>query len=581
MFCRRILLGSLFIGLGVLFSGQGSGQKKESVFGEAPSCSDVIQIFSWSRKNHGLTEPSLRDPGFAKKVAALFAEKADPHYILFLETEVNQLSQKVSKRWNSFVQKNECGVFTSWFDETLAMAKKRLDSRNALKPKSASTPAPVKYHSFAATPQELAQRQKAFLESVPYEAKEILFPDDLDSKTILVKALLGALDPYSTYFSESEFSDFYEELSGKSAGVGITVEKSFKGLQITEVTAKSPAFLAGIKSGDQIVEVDGKSLSELSFKQAAQLLKGEDETELELTLENQNGRSVKTLKRTTQVFEDKKVATLQVKKEHDKQIALISVPSFYGRGGLGSENENERSSAEDLRNQIETLQEKGNLNALILDLRGNPGGYLEEAITMAGFFLGPKAVVGIKDREELRTLKADWTEKPIYTGSLIVWVDEETASAGEVLAAALKDHQRAILVGSPTTFGKGSVQKLIRLNDPFLNLKLEKNTGVIKLTTSAFFSPLGHSPVNGGVKTHIALTEKSPQSVAHEMKPQGLKTKDLEPLMDSSQLKEINDKASEIQSLVARIQNSERDEESAMVTQVFEIADQVLELKTF
>jgi carboxyl-terminal processing protease len=155
------------------------------------------------------------------------------------------------------------------------------------------------------------------------------------------------------------------------------------------------------------------------------------------------------------------------------------------------------------------------------------------------------------------------------------------ASAGEVLAAALKDHQRALLVGSPTTFGKGSVQKLIRLNDPFLNLKLEKNTGVIKLTTSAFFSPMGHSPANGGVKTHISLADKSTKSAAQEVKPQSLKTKDLEPLMDSSQLRELNEKESEFQSLVARIQSRESDKDKTEISQVFEIADQVLELKAF
>jgi C-terminal peptidase prc len=581
LFYRRILLVSFFLGLGVLICGKGVGQKKETVSLDSPSCSDVLQIFSWSRNNHGFTQSSLNDPEFAKRVAVLFSEKLDPNYVLFLESEVQALSKTVSKRWSSLVQKKDCGVFKNWFNQTLTSAKNRLDSQVVSKSKSVRKGSPAKYHSFASDPQELALRQKAFLESVPYDAREILFPEELEPQTVLAKAMLGALDPYSTYFSESEFSDFYEELSGKSAGVGITVEKSPIGLEITEVVAQSPADLAGIKSGDEILEVDGKSLAHLGFRKSAQLLKGDDATELKLTIESKNGRAVKTLKRTTRVFEDKKVATVQIKKAGDKQIALVSVPSFYGRSGLGSEDECERSSAEDLKKQIESLQEAGKVDVLILDLRGNPGGYLEEAITMAGFFLGPKEVVGIKDREELRTLKADWTTSPIYNGPLIVWVDEETASAGEVLAAALKDHQRALLVGSPTTFGKGSVQKLIRLNDPFLNLKLEKNTGVIKLTTSAFFSPMGHSPANGGVKTHISLADKSSKSVAQEIKPQSLKTKDLEPLMDSAQLKEINEKESEFQNLVARIQNRQRDTDKEAVTQVFEIADQVLDPKTF
>jgi len=577
----RILLVPLLIGFGFLFSGPGAGQKKENVSWGSPSCSDVVQIFSWSQKNHGFSKSSLNDPALAKKVAVLFSEKLDPNYVLFLETEVQELTQKVTKTWPLLVEKKNCGVFRSWFNQTFTVAKKRFQSKVGLKSKPAQKAPSVTYHSFALTPEELVHRQSQFLQSLSFDASEILFPEELDPQIILAKSMLGALDPYSTYFSDDEFSDFYEELSGKAAGVGITVEKSPEGLEITEVTPHSPASSAGIKSGDEIVEVDGKVLSQLSFRRATQLLKGDDQTEVELTLQNQKGRFVKTLQRTTQIFEDKKVALIKVQKESGKRIALISIPSFYGRAGLGSEDDKERSSAEDLKNQIETLQQNGNVDVLILDLRGNPGGYLEEAIAMAGFFLGPKAVVGIKDREELRTLKADWTSKPIYNGSLIVWVNEETASAGEVLAAALKDHQRAILVGSPTTFGKGSVQKLIKLNDPFLNLKLEKNTGVIKLTTSAFFSPMGHSPANGGVKTHIQLTDKSTKTLPNEFKPQALKIRDLEPLMDSSQLKEINDKESDFKNLVVRIQKPEGTREETAVNQVFQIADQVLKLKTF
>lgn len=198
-----------------------------------------------------------------------------------------------------------------------------MDSQIVSKSKSVRKASPAKYPSFASDPQELALRQKAFLESVPYDAREILFPEELEPQTVLAKSMLGALDPYSTYFSESEFSDFYEELSGKSAGVGITVEKSPIGLEITEVIAQSPADLAGIKSGDEILEVDGKSLAQLSFRQSAQLLKGDDATELKLTIESKNERAVKTLKRTTRVFEDKKVATVQIKK-----LAINRLHSF-------------------------------------------------------------------------------------------------------------------------------------------------------------------------------------------------------------------------------------------------------------
>lgn len=596
---NRILLAITAISLGILLSGLGSKSKVTSLRNDTPTCSDIIKIFEWSRKNHGFADTELKEPSLPKKVAVLFSEKLDPHYVLFTSSEINQLSQQVVGNWKSLLEQSNCSVFQSWFQRYFKSARRRIDLKasNWLKSKSStsrsnpSKASSVKYHAFSADLKDLGQRQEAFFENI-FSDKEktlffkdylndVLFPTPLDTETALAKAMLGVLDSYSTYFSDSEFSDFYEELSGKSAGVGITVEKSPKGLKITEVASKSPAELAGIKSGDQITEVDGKSLGKLGFRECTQLLKGEDQTEIQLKVESKNGETNKKLRRTTQVFEDKRVALEKIEKRLGKKIAMVSIPSFYGRGGMGGENGEERSSSEDLRSELEKLERQGPLSALILDLRGNPGGYLEEAISMAGFFLGPKAVVGVKDKEELRALKADSVTEPLYTGPLVVWVDEETASAGEVLAAALKDYQRAILVGTPNTFGKGSVQKLIRLNDPFLNLKLDKETGVLKLTTSLFFSPLGHSPANHGVEAHISLPSMIKKTEEGQRKTKQIKIEDVEPLLSVSELEQINEKKMDFQQALTQLKEQELNESQPVTTQVFGIADQLAEINSF
>lgn len=596
---NRILLGTTAMGLAFLLSGVGFKENRVAHQEKIPTCSDVVQIFSWGQKNHGLVRSQSFDSDVAKRVARLFSEKLDPNFILFTGSEVQELIEQATKKWKLLIQEKNCGVFRSWFQQYFEPAKTRLYLKTATWLKSKSWPkekkhlkaVSVKYRTFSHDLGELGQRQERFLEanvlareqSVAYREylNDILFPMPIDSQTTLAKAMLGALDPYSTYFSETEFSDFYEELSGKTAGIGITVEKSPKGLRIVEVAPKSPAEKAAIKSGDQILEVDGTNLAKLSFRDCAQLLKGEDQTEILLTVENENGKADKNLKRTTQVFEDKKVTTMKVETRAGKKMALVSIPSFYGRGGLGAENSEEKSSSEDLRAELDKLQEKEPLDALILDLRGNPGGYLEEAIAMAGFFLGPKPVVGVKDRKEIRTLKAEGVSDPIYTGPLIVWVDGETASAGEVLAAALKDYQRAVLVGSSSTFGKGSVQKLIRLNDPFLDLKLESGTGVIKLTTSLFFSPLGHSPANRGVRTHISLENDSNASEKKETSKPAMKVEDVSPILGESEVEELHKNESDFKTIIESIKAQDSNEHPAEMASVFEIANQVIRIKAF
>ena len=212
----------------------------------------------------------------------------------------------------------------------------------------------------------------------------------------------------------------------------------------------------------------------------------------------------------------------------------------------------------------------------MIDLRGNPGGYLEEAVAIAGFFLGSRPIVGVKDNSELRILKSELNVTPIYTGPLLVAIDEETASAGEVLASVLKDYQRAILVGAAASFGKGSVQKLFQLDDPFLDLKVNEKTGVMKLTTSVFFSPLGHSPSNGGVTSHVVLSRATPKKASPSFY-KNQKVVEEQPLLDPREIERIRKQEESLNSKIAQI---EVETESGSITnnQILKVSDQVVDL---
>jgi C-terminal peptidase prc len=533
---------------------------------ESLACSDLIQMARWGSEHHGVKANRLDSVAFAKRTGLLFVQKMDPHRVLFLQSEANELTRKAQTNWKTFLNNKDCSVFESWYDQYFPSSKRRFLARTKRFSEENPWPLIQKSHSakkpavetFAQDESELRQVQDNFISDLvssaaPEVAKaykhkkeqfyqerieQALFSEEVTARSILAKAILGALDPYSTYFSKNEFKDFYEELSGETAGIGIRVQKSLKGLWVEEVISQSPAEKAGIRKGDLITQIEGRDLEGLSFSDSTELLKGAKDTEVELTVGTPKTSRTFSINRSEAAFQDKKVTSYLKESSSDKKVAVVSIPSFYGRGGMGAAFEGE-SSSEDVKKQIQLLKQKGEpIDSLVLDLRGNPGGYLEEAVMMSGLFLGSQTIVGVKDNQETRIMKPENVQEPLYQGPLVILVDGETASAGEVLAAALKEHQRGVLVGTPATFGKGSVQKLFQLDDPFLDMGVEQGAGVLKLTTSIFYSPLGHSPANGGVTTHIQLKSAvAPEELA---KKTG-EVEEISPLLDAKTLQNLKE----------------------------------------
>jgi C-terminal processing protease CtpA/Prc len=194
--------------------------------------------------------------------------------------------------------------------------------------------------------------------------------------------------------------------------------------------------------------------------------------------------------------------------------------------------------------------------AVVLDLRGNPGGYLEEAVSMAGFFLGDRAVVAVVEPSIERTLR-DFHSVPLYTGPLVVLVDELSASAAEILAGALKDHQRAVVLGPKRTYGKGSVQRLFHLNAGSVQVPEADRRGVLKLTTSFFYSPLGQTPANGGVAPHWVVDWNNKKLLPEERPAKRQKAPRRTPFIDGKALAEIRMKESLMESRIATLKEFE------------------------
>ncbi len=485
---------------------------------------------------------NLESQGFSEKALELFLEKLDSHRLLFTSSEVKSFRSEARHAWYHWLRSKRCEYFDQWVTSHYSSARARFRKNLETSPlpklsgKTDSEEDPQKryprFTGFAGDEKELKTRLQSWLSQMASTTQpmvleayggnlryllsdsleQVLFESEPDARGILAKAVLGSIDPYSTYFSPLEFEDFYHDLSAGTSGIGVKVRKVPDGLLVEKVITNSPAGRSGkMKEGQIITKVNKQKLAGVQSLMAKNLLKGDEGSPVALELQKSyKGKSfVVTITRKNYSFDEGRVSLRTIKAGKDKKsVAVIQIPSFYGRGGM-TNFEQESSSSEDLHNIVEKLiNQKERPQALVLDLRGNPGGFLEEAVAMAGTFVGDRPVVEVVETENRRILRDDQM-KPLFTGALVLLTDQETASASEVLAGALKDHQRAVLVGSQHTYGKGSVQKLFHLDDQMglSGFAPVLGRGVVKLTTSVFYSPLGHTPANGGVRPHIILPE--------------------------------------------------------------------------
>ncbi len=495
----------------------------------------------------GLVETLPNLPHFQNQIAlrgqdtpAIWASRTleimDPYRVLFLQQDINLTVAHAQKNWSSFIDGHDCGWFSALIKPLWQHALDRLRSEiardsgrySSIKLGTAKDLIVARPIQFALSEKEWKRRvfeisslilgaadakvlkvfQENRLKYVEFTIEEMAVPTFIEPETLLTKAYLSAKDPFSAYFSPSEFADFSQELAGETTGVGIQAVRTPEGLWIQKVLPKTPAAKV-LKAEDLLTHIDGLALSHLTGAISRRLLSGREGSALTLRFCRVKKCKTVTLHRQRFSPEESKIEyELRNTGNQGSQIAVISIPSFYGRS---PENQTESSSSEDLESVLRELlakhdSKKIKLGGVVLDLRGNPGGYLEESIQMASLFLGTKPVVGLRETERNRV---HWGTKheALYHGPLVALVDRGSASAAEVLAGSLKDHKRAVLIGSDRTYGKGTVQKLI----PLTEISMSGAAGevfqgaAIKLTTSVFYSPKGHTPASRGVKTDIIL----------------------------------------------------------------------------
>ena len=308
---------------------------------------------------------------------------------------------------------------------------------------------------------------------------EINQSESMDSA---INGLLQSLDPYSAYMSPEIFEEMQTETSGEFGGLGIEVSMEAGVVKVITPIDDTPASEAGIKAGDYIVKINDVQVQGKSLSEAVDLMRGPVGSGIELTVRRRGVKKALTFNIVREIIEVQSVKSDLL----DNNIGYIRLTSF---------NEN---SSQQIKKKIKILKKNKNLNSFILDLRNNPGGLLSQAIKISDFFLENGEIVSTKSRKKSENRKWFAKKGDITEGkTLLVLINYGSASASEIVAGALKDHKRAIILGE-NSYGKGSVQSIIPLN----------NKGAIRLTVAKYYLPSGKSISEVGVRPDIEVNEE-------------------------------------------------------------------------
>ena len=311
------------------------------------------------------------------------------------------------------------------------------------------------------------------------------YVEDVDQSEMLDSAINGALqslDPYSAYMNPELFKSMETDTRGEFGGLGIEVGMEAGVVKVISPIDDTPASRAGIKSGDYIVKIDDKQVQGKSLMEAVKMMRGPIDSKIKLTIRRKGEKKAleKILKREIIQIKSVEAKILQ------KNIAYIKLKAFNS------------NSSNQLNQKIKDFEKKNRPVGYILDLRNNPGGLLTQAVNITDFFLNDGEIVSTKGRKSIENRRFFARKGDKVNGKpLIIIINNGSASASEIVAGALKDHKRAIILGEKT-YGKGSVQSIIPLSDG----------GGIRLTVSKYYLPSGKSISDVGVAPDIFIEEQ-------------------------------------------------------------------------
>ena len=337
--------------------------------------------------------------------------------------------------------------------------------------------------TFAANDKNIYDKIDLFGEVLDKINKE--YVDEVNQSDVMdaaINGVLQSLDPYSAYMSLETFKQMETETSGKFGGLGIEVGMEFGVVKVITPMDGSPAEREGVKAGDYIVKINEIQVQGKTLTEAVGLMRGPVGSKLKITIRRKGVKKALVFEITREIIEVKSIKSKII----DDSIGYIRLTAF---------NEN---SSKQIKNKINKFK-KNKINKYVLDLRNNPGGLLSQAVKISDFFLDNGEIVSTKSRKSSENRKYFAKKGDIINGeTLLVLINYGSASASEIVAGALKDHKRAIVIGE-NSYGKGSVQSIMPL----------KNNGAIRLTISKYYLPSGKSISGTGITPDIKVEENS------------------------------------------------------------------------
>jgi carboxyl-terminal processing protease len=326
---------------------------------------------------------------------------------------------------------------------------------------------------------------------------------------VYINAIVEEFDPHTFYFAPEDKDRFDVAMSGNFEGIGARLQKKRDAVIVNEIISGGPAWRANqLEVGDQILkvrqqdEIEAVNIVGMRLDDAIKLIKGPKGTVVTLTLKRVDGTIV-DIKITRDIVElEETYAKSSVVEKDGKTFGVINLPKFY----INFEDYNKRNAASDIKQEILRLKQQG-MEGLVLDLRNNGGGSLQTVVDIVGLFIEDGPVVQVKTTTEPKEVLEDRDKSIVWDGPLVVLVNELSASASEILAAAMQDYKRAIVIGSKQTYGKGTVQNVLDLNRMVRN-NSNGDMGALKFTTQKFYRINGGSTQLEGVKSDVVVPDR-------------------------------------------------------------------------
>ncbi len=448
------------------------------------------------------------DLSFFKEVYNIYQKRLKEVSLLYPELlenafDFNKKEEIALKYEDLKYSKNRAEYIKKWQKElklnTISRIKDKIDLEEATHKKNPN----YKEKSFKQIEKEARESTRKNMEEFFTRMLEL---NQDDAFTVFLNTITLGFDPHTTYFAPQDKKRFDISMAGKLEGIGARLQKKGDFTKVVELISGGPAWKKGeLEVGDLILKVaqgddEPVDIVGMRLDDAIEFIKGKKGTEVRLTLKKIDG-SIKTISIIRDIVELEEVfAKSSIVKKDGKKFGIINLPKFY----IDFKKANSRNAASDMEKQIAYLKQE-HIQGLLIDLRNNGGGSLRTAIDIAGLFIKSGPIVQVRYKGEKPRIQEDRNNKIQWDGPLVILVNELSASASEIFAAAMQDYNRAVIIGSKQTFGKGTVQNILTLNN-YVNYP--KDLGALKMTIQKFYRINGGSTQLKGVTSDVALPDR-------------------------------------------------------------------------